>query len=567
MRFILIATAVFLILNITFASQLLNKGYFLYNNVTVAAGQYIVIGVNTSSNVDVVVMPSSYFSSYVDGGDISAVYNKTVSSGVFKLGLGAGRYTVVSEALGTTKLDVGVVAVSGGGRLINLNGKYVYNFSLANYSNVHISLLSSADYSNDPIVANLSGISTNISADANLDTLNLSVNKGEHRLLLTSRKGMQLFIAINATPELVNPLLQITPGNNYSIGVASYGLYNISGKLYPYQVLTDEVVGVANITALSAYNPAPPPNSSINGASLQLNVGLNTHVNSKLVVFWLQDVIDFNTSSDRYYFVDNIWNNTNPSANLTTGTVVGVGNLSFCSSCGNQTFYVDSYPVYYLNYSFPFSVKLVILENQTPRGSMIDFGYQVLRNGTSGVTPLFFFDRVLIPGADNTTLVTTPYYQTPGKGEYFGNYYDTELVFGGEADGANTRFQQLNSSLWLYYNDNGTLMPFPSVYIFGLSTEESASGIGVRNWSGGALATLGTPNFSTDIFAGNSLARIAQYISNTSNYTSPVTTVGVIVNQFQVNSISPVEIGAFELVAAVAVVFILVVGFLLLRRR
>lgn len=369
MRYVLFVLSVFLMLNAAYATQTLNKGYFLYNNITVTNGGSIVVGINTSSNVNLIVVRGSDFGAYVNGKPIHPLYNSSVGTGIYQISAASGRYTVISQALRATNLNVGTVAVPAtGGKLINLSGEYSFSFYLSNYSNIQIPLLSSADYINNRLIVNVSGISSDINPNANLDTINLTLNRGWNKINITSLAPMKLFYTINAEPQLVNPLQQIYSNNNYSAGVVSYGLYNISGKLYPYQVKTNEVVGLVNISQLSAYNPTPQPNSSVNGASLQLNVGLNVYLNKTLRAYWLQDVVDFNTSDNQYYLLDNIWNNTSPSANVTTGSLRGNGNISLCTSCSNQAFYVDSYPSYFLNYTFPMSLKLVVSENQTSGG-------------------------------------------------------------------------------------------------------------------------------------------------------------------------------------------------------
>lgn len=568
MKFVYIAVALIFMINFAYAQQRLSKGYFLYDNLTVGNNGKIVVGTTTTENVDLFVMPSSDYGSFINGGGYSTIYNKTVGTGIYVIGVPAGTYTVVAEAISPTSLDFGAVTVpSGSGSVFELNGKYRYYFNLTNYSKVYVTLLAAGDYSSNPLDVNVSGTGALVDPDVNLDTLNLSLNRGEENVTITAPKKMEMFIYVNYTPELVAPLGQIAPGSNYSVGVASYGLYNYSGKVYPYQVSTDEVVGVANITALSAYTPAPPPNSSVWGASLQLNVALNTYIKNHLSVFWLQNVVDFNTTSDRYYLIDNIWNDTGFSGNLTNSTLVGKGNLTLCQSCG-QNFYVDTYPAYYLNYSFPFSLKLVILENQTPEGSVLYFGYQVLRNGTSGLQPLVFFDKVLIPGSSNTTILTTPYYQTPGQGG-IGSFYDSELVFGGEANGENTNFNNIRSSMWIYYkNSSGMLVPFPSVYTFGLSTAESASNAHAEPGPEGALVATGSPQFTTDIFTQNALDTVAKYISNTSSYTTVTTTVQPVpIIPYQGATLPQAEADAFVIIAGIAIVFIVVIGFFLLRRK
>ncbi|MDE1834639.1 MAG: thermopsin family protease [Candidatus Micrarchaeota archaeon] len=572
MRFLLALFGIVLLLNIAGAEQILNLGQFLYNNLTVQGGNQIVVGINTSSSVDLMVIHSSDFSKYIFGEKVSPVYNYTVKSGIFVVNVNPGNYTVIVQ--GAAMVDLGSVTVpTGGGSNMNIAGAYSYKFRLDNYSNVSVSLLSSDDYQSDPIIVNVSGTQTVVNKDRNFYILYFLLNKGDHNLTIYAPGKMNLFVYVNSTSTLVNPLTSISSGTAYSAGIASYGLYNVSGMLHPYQVRTDEVVGDINISRLSVSGMRHALNASPNGASLQLNVGLNTHIGKRSAVYWLQDVVDFNTSSHQYYFVDNIWNNTGSYTSVANSTLVGKGAINVCNTCNfSQTFYAYTYPMSYLNYSMPLHLKLIIKVNSSTGGSsVLWFGYQILQNGSQGPDPLVFFDHVLLPGSGNSTLLTTPFYQTPGGKNSYGNYYDSELVFGGESNGANSYFNQIAANLWMYYDSNGTLVPFPSVYTFGLSTAESASNVQVLTSPNGAFATTGQANYSRDIFASNALATVALYISNTSRYTSQPTTVPPQTTAAQiginVGNVPQSEITALEYVAGVAIVFILIIGFLLHRRR
>lgn len=567
MKSILIVMFVFLALSLVNAHQLLNKGYFIYNNVTVGNAGQIVMGVNASANIDVFVVRGSDFSAFIQGKSYYTLYNSTAVSGIHQLNVDPGNYTVVFEALGSTRLEAHAIsAPRSAGRQFVLNGQYIYNLTTANYSNIYVTVLAAGDYSVNPLSVNISGIGGRATVDSNLYRTNESENRGANNVVISDQMPMNVFVLINSTSELVNPLNGTTPQGNYSVGVASYGIYNISGRLYPYQVRTDEVVGVANISAISAYNPNPAANTSVSGASMQLNVVLNTYVGNKLKVFWLQDVVDFNTSSGEYYLIDNIWNNTGISSNVSKYDLVGSGNLTNCGACGNQTFYADTYPGLFFNYTLPLSMKLIILQNQTPGGSEISFGYQILRNGSVGLQPLVFYDHILIPGSGNSTILTTPYYETPSNGGLLGNFYDSEFVFGGESSGVNTNFYAMNASVWIFYDRNGQLVPFPSVYTFGQNTAESATNLKTGPGKSGAVVTTGQLNLAENLVTSNTLNSTGNYLANTSQYGAPsTTTVGFV--QQQTNKISKAEIYAVIVIAGISVIFILIIGFVLLRRK
>lgn len=297
------------------------------------------------------------------------------------------------------------------------------------------------------------------------------------------------------TPELVNPFVDIyqnISSNALPIGIASYGLNNtLNNSIKTYQINTSEVVGIANISSIRAYN-AMPLNMSKYGASLQLNVmmaGYNT--NGKELTYWLQDMVRFNTSSNTFYIIDNIWNRSLPNLNMTK--VYGNGNLSIFN---HIKFYSFSFPNYTMNYSLPIFIKLMIRTT----GNKISFGYQIIKNNYCdyypnsftceslyfNATQLYFnttsqfeifYDNVTIPNLSNYSILVTPYYHTPAmrinSSSYYGdNYYDAELIFGGEGNGENTTFTSMNATLQLFYNQNGTLTTFPTYYTFGRDTSE-----------------------------------------------------------------------------------------------
>lgn len=568
MRFILLITALLLISDITFATQQLSKNQFIYQNLTASKAQDFAVAINTTAGVNLMVLPSNQLNSFMFSKKIMPIYNKTVTTGIFDIPVPPGNYTIICKATNPINLDFGVVAIpSGTFNSILVTSQYNYSFFLSNYSSVRFTILSASDFQGSPIVANFSSTSGVISSPTNFNVAQVTLNRGKHTFFITPSSPITLLVLLNSTPQLVNPLADTSPGVNYSVGVASYGLFNISGVLQPYQVKTSEIVGAVNISLMSAYTNNPPTGASPNGASIQLNAVLNANFNGTTRVYWLQNVADFNTSSGRYYFVDNIWNNTNPSASVSNTTVVGPGTITSCTKCNNQYIYAYAYPNYYLNYSLPLSLKLVIVENSTSKGTLMSFGYQILMNGTEGSGPLIFYDKVLVPGTSNATLLTTPYYYTPaGKGLY-GNYYDTELVFAGESNGANTRFTSLGSSLWIYYYNNMTLKPFPSVYTFGLSTSESASNARAQAGPQGAVVIIGTPILSKNLLAPGTSA-YARYLYNTSkNVASPITTTkgGVTTpQQLVINPSSTIK--NLELILMVAIAIMMIIIFMLRRR-
>ena len=270
----------------------------------------------------------------------------------------------------------------------------------------------------------------------------------------------------------------VNPYNSYTsppapTGIADYGLYNYSstgGPIIPYTIMTDEVLGYANITSLLAYyQQAMEYGVSPYSATLQLNVVLQVNTTNGTYAYWLQDVASFQTNESQVTFIDNIWNLTGSGSMLSSSAVSGNGTVA--SAGQGNTFYYDVGPTY--THSFPFAFVLVINVSYTPNATYIWFGFEILQNGTPVSSPqYYYYDEVEIsqPGIVSAAIYITGNNYTPN-----GLYYDAELVWGGGGNGAPTQFVYLNSTLGLYYvNSSGNLTPMPSLYTFGSDTAESA---------------------------------------------------------------------------------------------
>ena len=283
-------------------------------------------------------------------------------------------------------------------------------------------------------------------------------------------------------------------------GIASFGVYNYSGNVVPYEIKTDEVVGVANISSILSYNStAASVNDTLSGATLQLNSMLVVNDQSGTSkVYWAQDTPDFVTNSSVVSYADNVWNNTDSSGSLSNDTIVSQsgGYVLVANSSGQVSDYY-AYGTANSSYALPFDVSLIMNESVVgSQGILLQMGVSILRNGTSLVaSPINWFDNITI----NDPSVRSAYFYTSGNDSTPVNtYYDTELVFGGEGNGESTKFINMNSSLGLYYYNetSGSLDAFPSYYSFGGDTAEAADNLHVT-YSGDGIAQVevGTPNY------------------------------------------------------------------------
>jgi len=126
----------------------------------------------------------------------------------------------------------------------------------------------------------------------------------------------------------------VNPYNYYTsppapTGITDFGLYNYTstgGPVIPYTIMTNKVLGYANITSLLAYyKQARKYGVNPYSATLQLNVVLQVNTTSGTYAYWLQDVPSFQTNKNQVTFIDNIWNLTGSKSVLSSSAVSGNG--------------------------------------------------------------------------------------------------------------------------------------------------------------------------------------------------------------------------------------------------
>ncbi|MGA2665126.1 MAG: thermopsin family protease [Nitrososphaerales archaeon] len=300
------------------------------------------------------------------------------------------------------------------------------------------------------------------------------------------------------SPYYLYPLTAPEPS-----GIASFGLYNDSGKVSAYTVESSDVVGVADIASLQAFNSsAAQYNDTLSGATLQLNAGLV--VNEKgggQQVYWVQDTPDFVTNASVVSWADNIWNSS-VSGYLSNSTITSPdGGYAYSFDNYGTTAYYYSYQGSNMTYALPLQLALVMSETATPGvGVLVQIGAQVIQNSSSPVQAVDWFDNATIKDA---TVQTASFDVTGNATMPNGLYYDTEFVFGGEGNGESTNFTHMSAQLGLFYG-NSTGAPqtaYPSYYSFGGDTGETADNLQIA-YAGNGFSTVsaGTPNY---VFLGN----------------------------------------------------------------
>ena len=501
--------------------------YSFYKQLNITTNELIIIKVMTNILSNISILTNSEYNNFTSNRPYNTTYHKSINSNsVLAINdLGAGPYYVIllSNSSNSTFTSESFIA----NQFEMMNGSSTMNFNLNNISKVNFTSTSINPSQIYLLNNNESNLLINITKE-NLSSIwwrHMYLNKGNYTIFIKSN-GTTL-VAFNITPRLVNPFWNIY-GNGSTgalpIGMASYGLYNaLNGSTRTYQINTSEIVGIANISSIEAYNATPPSNVSKYGASLQLNIMMNGYNNDgKKLTYWLQNVVVFNTSNDNFYLGDNIWNDSLPRANMTEAYGRGLSVYTH-NATYKRKFYVFAYPKkYYMNYSLPFSVKLII----ATKGNKISFGYQILKSNYCTLNPnsftclymylnatpqsTIFYDNVTIPDLNNYSILVTPYYETPTTINSSGEFYGAEFIFGGISSGENTSFSSMHASLQLFYNRNGTLTMFPTYYTFGRDTEEGAYNLYTTVKNGTGYVSIGNLNPLDNIKSNYGLTYLQQ---------------------------------------------------------
>jgi len=392
-------------------------------------------------------------------------------------------------------------------------------------------------------------------------------------------------VLVYAYGQTANSTLDLTvlPNNPLSfgalpppepLGIVSYGLTNKSGIDAPYTVASTDVIGVADISSISAYNStAESVGQNPSGVTLQLNSVLI--VNEKggaTQVYWCQNTPDFVTSASQVALADNVWNYS-ASGSLSNDSIVSEGGGGYVSTFqqNGNTEYFYAYGESNSSYSLPLGVVLLINATAEPgTGVLVQFGTR-LTGDTLGAKPgTDWFDNVTI----NDPSATTAYFFTAGNSTTpLDTFYDAELVFGGEGGGEATNFTQLTATLGLFYA-NGTssvMNAFPSYFSFGQDTAESADNLQVGYLgSGSARVSVGTPNYDYLGAASGSLSLSSVESTLAAGLTTTSTTTSVPPSSTTTGTTTGggagIPVFPFQVVAASAFVALVLLSYVAARR-
>jgi len=315
-------------------------------------------------------------------------------------------------------------------------------------------------------------------------------------------KGYYILIFKNPNPFSVKLLVYYSTSTSPSgIGIVDYGIELLrDGKISTYSIKYDAIYAYARIYSILARSSDLVQNY---GASLQLNVVLNIDTVKGSQQYWLQNVVIFNTINSTYYYLDNIWNFTNPAF---LNNVYGSGNVF---SAGSYKYY--AYGTFPQKYFLPLDLLLVIKVSYDPSKVTISFG---AREGVDG--SVYWYDNVslMVAGIKSAYLLVSG-----GNFTTYGLPYDAEFVFGGESSGLAAQFYQLDALLYMYYVSNNTIILPKTLFPFSKNTAESAYNVFTSNYNGVYRVLIGS-NYSYALFTKS-------YPLNVSLKYSEVTDLGI----------------------------------------
>ena len=289
------------------------------------------------------------------------------------------------------------------------------------------------------------------------------------------------------------------------IGIAVYGIKLKNNYLYPYQVKTKEIEGIATINSISIVpiNPAQSNNPiSFNkstyatSASLQLNVTLKVSANTTKY-YWLQNVAVFNTSKQNISMNDAIFPSNNSRDIRIHRDQISLGKGHLYKQM-TSPFDISNLYIYYgkqFHYSLPINLAMYIEVEKCKNGILISFIYK-LEDKKQGQQPAKVFDKILL----KTRNIKAYSIEVSPEIIYTNRKPDTlnaEFVWGGPIESENAVFNSMSSTLNLLYRKDNVFHRFSLLFDFGASTAETTSNLKDHfNKKGIAVITKGKMGLS-----------------------------------------------------------------------
>jgi hypothetical protein len=201
--------------------------------------------------------------------------------------------------------------------------------------------------------------------------------------------------------------------------------------------------------------------------SFQLNVVLTFTNNNVPYVYWIQDVAQVDTATNKVYFLDNVWNFSSRHASMSGSGISGGGQVATFSGTG---YYYDLANQVAISISYPATLTfLVMAQVDSSNRPTVVFEYNV---GLGFVS----YDTVTFVKANRLTSLAS--FEVNGNTyNPFGNFYDSELVLGGVGGGYNTTDIQSDVRLSLNYWNGHNYQTVSNAFDFGSDTAEGISNV------------------------------------------------------------------------------------------
>jgi hypothetical protein len=242
------------------------------------------------------------------------------------------------------------------------------------------------------------------------------------------------------------------------MGIADYGI----GPNGPYEYATNSFIGITNIGSLSTSNSTGGGEMTI-----QLNAVLVFNYGGNQYVYWIQNVAGMDTSDGSLSFNTNIWNYSALSANMSSSGVYGNGVVSHQ---GSGRYYYSSLaslslPGSDILLTYPATITLNVTTAVNSYGEpMVLFSYD---DGYGSVT----YDTITFVTHGQTSLTgfeVNGFNSTTSR-----NFYDAELILGGNGNGTSTVDTQSDIQLQLEYWNGHNYQIVENAYNYGSDTAET----------------------------------------------------------------------------------------------
>jgi thermopsin len=258
------------------------------------------------------------------------------------------------------------------------------------------------------------------------------------------------------------------------MGIGDLGVQQVHGVDVGTVSYTSSIEATVTVNSLnSTYVDGFGPDS----VSMQLNTVL-TNVdlfNSTANQFWIQNVPVYVESTHKLYIVDNIWNFSSPSFDLTANSF-----WSFRGIPVPPIFYFGEGPTW--TTALPFTVHVYNNATVLNDRPTVFLNYSITLS--SGRTVSGSYDRVEFNSTGSarpTHPAPSPTFQIDGQqlGANGQLPNDAEIMLGGSDDGCTTSISAINATMELSTLPNGsaTYLPVPSAFDFGFDTGETSEGI------------------------------------------------------------------------------------------